>query len=61
VAELEGDTSTISGVSTVTELDQKPVITLDTLVSAEGIPRSTFECSPLIFSQGPTFPMDNDS
>ncbi|KAJ7865666.1 hypothetical protein B0H13DRAFT_2253973 [Mycena leptocephala] len=36
VAELEGDTSTISGVSTVTELDQKPVITLDTLVSAEG-------------------------
>ncbi|KAJ7499148.1 hypothetical protein FB451DRAFT_27658 [Mycena latifolia] len=36
VAELEGETPTISGVSSITESDAKPTITLDTLVSAEG-------------------------
>lgn len=36
MAELEGETLSISGVSSVTEVDQKPVITLDTSVSAEG-------------------------
>jgi len=36
IAELEGETATISGVSSVTEVDSKPAIALDTLVSAEG-------------------------
>ncbi|KAJ7047568.1 P-loop containing nucleoside triphosphate hydrolase protein [Mycena alexandri] len=36
VAELEGETATSSGVSSVTELDPKTVISLDTMVSAEG-------------------------
>jgi ABC-type multidrug transport system fused ATPase/permease subunit len=36
IAELEGETASISGVSSVTEVDPKPAIALDTLVSAEG-------------------------
>ncbi|KAJ7937267.1 P-loop containing nucleoside triphosphate hydrolase protein [Mycena leptocephala] len=36
VPEPEGETATISGVSSVTEVDSKPVISLDAMVSAEG-------------------------
>jgi len=38
VAELENETeaASVSGVSSVTEVDSKPVISLDTMVSAEG-------------------------
>ncbi|KAF7346282.1 ATP-dependent bile acid permease [Mycena sanguinolenta] len=38
VAELEADTeaASVSGVSSVTEVDSKPVISLDSMVSAEG-------------------------
>ncbi|KAJ6539128.1 hypothetical protein B0H19DRAFT_1269480 [Mycena capillaripes] len=36
VDELEGERTTISGVSSATEVDPKPVISVDSLVSAEG-------------------------
>ncbi|KAJ7104541.1 hypothetical protein C8R43DRAFT_906911 [Mycena crocata] len=36
IAELEGDIAASSGVSSITEVDFKPEITLDSMVSAEG-------------------------